>query len=58
MNILEQALVQSCNIAIADLIYKPTEKALYAGEEKVLLEPRNLALLEMLLMRIGQPTSI
>ena len=58
MNILEQALVQSCNIAIADLIYKPTEKALYAGEEKVLLEPRNLALLEMLLMRVGQPTSI
>ena len=58
MNILEQALAQSRNIAIADLIYKPTEKALYSGDEKVLLEPRNLALLEMLLMRIGQPTSI
>ncbi|MFW7524867.1 winged helix-turn-helix domain-containing protein [Vibrio ostreicida] len=58
MNILEQAKIAQCDIAIADLTYSPTDKVLRSNQVDIALEPRNLALLEILLSNVGEPTSI
>ncbi|CAM3657130.1 winged helix-turn-helix domain-containing protein [Vibrio aquimaris] len=58
MNLLEQAKNEHCNIAIADIVYNPHDKSLRAGQEDIPLEPRNIALLEVLLSNVDEPTSI
>jgi len=58
MNLLEQAKAEHCNIAIADIIYNPHEKSLYSLQGEIPLEPRNIALLEVLLSNVDNPTSI
>ncbi|OAJ94131.1 hypothetical protein APB76_13105 [Vibrio bivalvicida] len=58
MNLLAQAKQNGKNIAIAHLIYDPTHKTLTNGIDEVALEPRNIALLEVLLSNVGEPTSI
>ncbi|GLT16747.1 transcriptional regulator [Vibrio zhanjiangensis] len=58
MNLLEQAKNEHCNIAIADIVYNPHEKSLSSAQGDIPLEPRNIALLEVLLSNIDEPTSI
>ncbi|NOI77977.1 hypothetical protein F0224_20030 [Vibrio coralliilyticus] len=58
MNLLEKAKSEQCNIAIADLTYNPVDKTLHSKQGEISLEPRNLALLEILLTNVGNPTSI
>lgn len=58
MNLLEKAKSEQCNIAIADLTYNPADKTLHSKQGEISLEPRNLALLEILLTNVGNPTSI
>lgn len=58
MNLLAQAKQSGQHIAIAHLIYDPKDKTLTNDGLQVALEPRNVALLEVLLSNIGEPTSI
>lgn len=58
MNLLDEAKKNGSAIAFANLIYNPTSKTLSDGKKEIPLEPRNIALLEVLLSNINQPTSI
>jgi len=58
MNILAQAKQSGQLIAIAHLLYDPEHKTLTNGNSEIALEPRNVALLEVLLSNVGEPTSI
>lgn len=58
MNILALAKQSGQLIAIAHLLYDPKHKTLTNGSNEIALEPRNLALLEVLLSNVGEPTSI
>ena len=58
MNLLENAKNEHCNLAIADIVYNPHDKSLRSGQEEIPLEPRNIALLEVLLSNVDEPTSI
>lgn len=58
MNLLDQAKQSGKHIAIADLIYDPIHKTLTNNLQEIALEPRNVALLEVLLANVGEPTSI
>lgn len=58
MNLLDEAKKNGSAIAFANLIYNPTSKTLSDGKKDIPLEPRNIALLEVLFSNINQPTSI
>lgn len=58
MNLLAQAKQSGQLIAIAHLLYDPVDKTLTNCDQEISLEPRNIALLEVLLSNVGEPTSI
>ncbi|WP_394127648.1 winged helix-turn-helix domain-containing protein [Vibrio hepatarius] len=58
MDLLDEAKRTGNAIAFANLIYNPASKTLSDGNKDIPLEPRNIALLEVLLSNINQPTSI